>query len=317
MTPENQMPEKPNPRSRRRGALLVSLLVSLVLAGSWCGWQWRHFLPDDQFSVSASIAGVDRQIQVDVFLPGNAGSAHNDLPAIALLHGVEGAERYRAAHFRTARWLADQGFAVYFVHYFDGVDYPDLWLLRDDGELDTDAIDQACRNDAEKWTAAATAALRSIAARPEVDAARIVLDGNSLGGFVALSAVAEARTSADIPDPCAVVVNWGALFATTRIEPGFPPTLFVHGELDEIVPVKSARSASEAIRSVGSEATLFVVPGASHVARSHESDALTMGFLSRHAPPAGAVAASQAAAPVSKEMGVDASLLRLVSPFFQ
>lgn len=260
--------------------MLTAVFLS-VLSG-WFGWQWLRFQPNQRFVVTALVDQVPQEIQVDAFLPSTGTAAGQPHPAVILLHGVEGAARYRSAHYRTARWLADQGYAVFFVHYFNGAGYDDLWRLREDGELDVEKIDAACRRDAARWARVVTESLDAIVSRNDVDRSRVALDGNSLGGFVALAAAAAALEDDRVADPRAVIVNWGALFESTKLARGFPPTLFVHGEKDAIVPIQSARHAADAVLAVESEATLFVVPDAYHVARSQESDAQTLTFLERH-----------------------------------
>lgn len=270
------------PRFRRRGVILATLLASLVLSSAWFGWLALRLQPTERFVVPADVDGVRCTIQIEAFLPAAHARSAGSHPAVVLLHGVEGAARYRSAHYRTARWLADQGYAVFFVHYFDGGDYDDLWFLREDGDLDVEEIDAVCRRDAARWTGVVAESLNAIAARSDVDRTRIALDGNSLGGFVALSAAATAIHDERVADPRAVVVNWGGLFESTRPSHGFPPTLFIHGEKDTVVPLDSARHAAESVLAVESEATLFIVPGASHIARSQESDARTLQFLEKH-----------------------------------
>ncbi len=284
------MPHSPTPpespkstRSRRRGTVVLAVAAVLLnLAAIWLAWEWRRLQPTERFDVMATIDDVPRSIPIEAFLPGADSSAGRSYPAVVLLHGVEGAARYRSAHYRTARRLVDQGYAVFFVHYFRGGDYEDLWKLREDGELDLVQIDAACRRDAASWTKVVARTLIAIASRPEVDRSRIALDGNSLGGFVALSAASAAIQDDDIPDPRAVVVNWGALFDGTVPSHGFAPTLFVHGANDTTVPLESARRSADALRAVGTETSLFVVPGAPHVAWSRESEARTMQFLHKH-----------------------------------
>ncbi len=273
--------KRPSPRFRRRVAMTLTA-VFLSALSSWFGWQWLRSQPTQRFVVAAVVEQVPCEVHVDAFLPRTGTTAGQPHPAVILLHGVEGAARYRSAHYRTARGLADQGYAVFFVHYFDGVGYDDLWRLREDGELDIEKIDAACRRDAARWARVVTESLNAIASRSDVDRSRIALDGNSLGGFVALAAAAAALQDDRVADPRAVIVNWGALFETTKLARGFPPTLFVHGEKDTIVPLQSARRAADAVRAVESEATLFVVPDAHHVARSQASDTQTLAFLGRH-----------------------------------
>ncbi len=267
---------------RRRGTVLAITLFASAVTGLWLAAEWLWIRPTERFVVTTLVDGVPRETPIDAFLPPAGSSTSGQNPAVVLLHGVEGAARYRSAHYRTARWLARRGYAVFFIHYFRGGGYDDLWQIREDGNLDLEAIDAACRQDAARWTRVVAESLNAIAGRPDIDRSRIALDGNSLGGFVALSAATAAIQDDRVADPCAVVINWGGLFENTKPPHGFPPTLFIHGEKDTVVPLDAARHAAESVLAVQSEASLFIVPGAPHVARSAESDAVTLQFLEKH-----------------------------------
>lgn len=104
-------------------------------------------------------------------------------PVVVLLHGVEGGKRFVAQRRRTADQLRRQGYATFIVHYFDAVDYDDLWVLKDDGQIDTDRVQRVSDQDAEKWTEAVANVIDIICDRPDVDRTRLAIDGYSLGGF--------------------------------------------------------------------------------------------------------------------------------------
>ncbi|MDX1947148.1 MAG: prolyl oligopeptidase family serine peptidase [Pirellulaceae bacterium] len=270
-------------RSPLRSRVLVATgcAVPLLLVGGWGGWTALEPRPDEHFEVAAVINGQTRQIQIEAF-----HAVGGDGSAVVLVHGVEGANRFRRSRFRVARDLARQGHSVYVVHYFDAVDYDDLWQFTADGRLDTRAIEEACLRDSEHWIAAVVATVTQLAKRPEVDSRRIAISGYSLGGFIALTAAQQALASDTISDVRAVVVNWGAKFATTDFTPGFPPTLFVHGEHDEIVPIQSARETIAILHAVQADTRLHVVEGAGHLARSPEADKAIRDFLAEKlAPP--------------------------------
>lgn len=251
---------------------------------------------DRTFQVSVLIRGENYLVDVEEFVPQNGHPG--PLPAVVFLHGVEGPERYRAVHTRSCRWLADQGYAVFYVHYFDAVPYEDLWHLRPDGSLDKERIDRQCWADADGWSATVLQALSTIARRPNVDSQRIAVDGISLGGFIALEVADEASRRSDVVDVCAVVANWCGQFELTDCQPGFPPTLHIHGERDDVVPLSDARNSVAEIQAVGSDAELLVIPQAPHVARSSESDRQTLSFLAKHLRP-GMRAASEGRAPLN------------------
>lgn len=260
--------------------LLVGNCAAITAVAGAYQWSLAGVTPDELTSVPVFLDDRERSIKVEVFRPAqDKWSGH---PAVFFLHGVEGPERYRGPHTQSCRWLADQGYLVFYVHYFDAVDYSDLWLLTPNGSLDKSAIDSRCRKDAARWCTAVLQVVDALSRRPDVDANRIALDGLSLGGFIALEVADEAQRDASVPDIQAVVANWAAQFELTECQPGFPAILHIHGELDEVVPLRDAQQSVREIHSVASQAELFVLPGAPHVARSRESDARTISFLASH-----------------------------------
>jgi len=122
----------PQRRSRRKRWLL--LLLAVVAVGYW----WiRPPQPDAvrQFEVSTATM-PPASVSVDVFLP-PVDVREGPLPAVIVLHGVEGTSPfYRGFHLTNARQIANEGYAVYLVHYFDPHEYSDLLYLKGQ-ELDT------------------------------------------------------------------------------------------------------------------------------------------------------------------------------------
>jgi dienelactone hydrolase len=265
--------------SRGRMALGAGLGTPLLCLLGWWGSDYVATRPDESFVVPAVIGGQTRSIRVDRFAPSSTLGNCSRGSAVVLLHGIEGADRNQRSRFRQARLLSRQGHQVFVVRYFDSVDYQDLWLLTPERRIDLSVIEDHCRRDAGHWVAAVGETLRAIAARPDVDARRIALDGYSLGGFVALATAELALADDELPDVRAVVVNWGARFADTDFAAGYPPTLFIHGQKDEVVSLTSAEATTAALRAAGIRAQLFVVPDAGHPARSLEADEATEQFL--------------------------------------
>jgi dipeptidyl aminopeptidase/acylaminoacyl peptidase len=274
MQPESPSPSKPAPR--RAGVALVGICMALTALIGFVGWRIAPPRPDETFTISSAFAGQAATIHVEAFHPLGDDKLH---PAIVLLHGVEGPQRYRGERYQTANMLRDQGYAVFVVHYFDSVEYDDLYLLTEEGELDVAAVDRHCAADSRLWIEAVVDSVEAISQRPGIDPQRIAIDGYSLGGFIALSAAEQCESRSDLAEVRAVVVNWGACFPKTRFSASFPPTLFVHGERDAIVPLQSARDTIALLENSGARAELCVVPNAPHIASGDESRAATLRFL--------------------------------------
>lgn len=287
-----------------RFSLLVFALGLTATSAVIACWRFLSMpTPDERMFVDVEYDGAASRIQVDVFLPTITTGSVRRHPGVILLHGVEGADLQARAHFQTARRLNRQGYAVFFVHYFDCLLYDDLVLLDAAGELDVDAIGLACLSDAETWTNCVTDVVVSIAQRDDVDASHLALEGFSLGGFVSLATAARLQSESELPDVAAVVVNWGAKFETTIFSPSFPPVLFVHGEHDEVVRLDDARATVDAIQESGGVADLFVVPQGGHTASSVDSIAATENFLARYLQSQPELADSRMAYSIPSEIG--------------
>ena len=124
--------------------------------------------------------------------------------------------------------MAQQGHAVFVVHYFDSCEYDDLWLLDNADSLDTKAIGEACYRDSTKWIAAVTGALTHISERPDIDPQQIAIEGYSLGGYIGIAAAQESLDRDDLPNIHSLIVHWGAKFDTTTVDlaAGREDTLF-------------------------------------------------------------------------------------------
>ncbi len=181
-----------------------------------------------------------------------------------------------SAHLPFVAWLPKAGFNVFTFDY--------RGYGRSEGRPDREGVH-----------ADGVAALKYVRARKDVDAARIVVFGQSLGGAVAIAVVAE-----DGPEHVRGVIVEGAFYSYREIardkvalagssqvsghalvdsaisdahSPGpvvhrlaQTPLVILHGENDRIVPVRHARMLHE---KVGPSAKLWLIPGGQHL------DALT------------------------------------------
>src|SRR5437868_5304455 len=151
---------------------------------------------------------------MDCFLPQVAGRS---LPAVIGLHGSGGAYERMS---EPAIALAEQGFAVYVVRYFE--------------RTGTSSAEdrQVIFRHFMVWAKTVWDAVGVVAKQPSVDAERIGLLGFSLGAYLALSVAAvDSRIRA-------VVEFFGGLpkevkFFMRRL----CPVLILHGDADMVVPV--------------------------------------------------------------------------------
>lgn len=254
----------------------MACLVTALFA-VWATLIIRGPLPDEWAIVNVTINGAVRPVCMEMFhAPGDTSYGR---PAVVLLHGVEGANRFVRARRHTADMFRDQGYHVFVVHYFDTVAYDNLYLLTPSGEIDTTIVERYIAQDQEKWSSAITTAIESIRQRADVHDEKIAIVGYSLGGFLALDAAERCRTHGPSSGVQGVVVNWGACFTDENFGSGYPPTFFVHGECDRTVPLQWTRQTMARLRAVNTDVELYVVPRAPHVAISAEANLRMLAFL--------------------------------------
>jgi dienelactone hydrolase len=181
-----------------------------------------------------------KRIRLDAYLPESSAK----LPAVLALYGsgggVEGMNK-------PASMLAEQGFAVFVLHYFDRTDT-------------TQATDrQTIFRHFPAWGKTVWDAIGHIAGHPQVDPNRIGLLGFSLGAYLALSvASVDSRVKA-------VVEFFGGFpkemkFFMRR----FCPVLILHGEADPIIPVAEAYDLQKLLEKKNIPYEMQIYAGAGH-----------------------------------------------------
>ncbi|RAN32758.1 alpha/beta hydrolase [Hyphomonas pacifica] len=186
-----------------------------------------------------------------LFLPPGA-SVETLVPAVIFFHGNSD---YIETKIEYAEFYTSEGFACLMVEY--------RGYRRSTGEPGESAL-----------RADAVAFYDWIAARPEIDRSRIAVHGHSLGAAVAAGLAGERPVAAlvmvspfrSLP---ALFGRYGLPGALARedfdniasIEAYAGPILIVHGEKDEIAPVRHARQLAEKARE---RATLLIYPGVDH-----------------------------------------------------
>ena len=167
-----------------------------------------------------------------------------------------------------ASLLAEQGFAVYVLHYFDRT-----------GTTEIDGL-QAIFRHFPVWMKTLWDAVSFIACQPQVDPERIGLLGFSLGAYLALSASAiDSRIRA-------VVEFFGGMpkemkFFTRRL----CPVLILHGDQDKTVPVGEAYHLQQLLEKKQIAYEMQIYPGVGHVFSGEiwrDAGLRTLAFLKKH-----------------------------------
>src|SRR5579864_1235353 len=188
-----------------------------------------------------SFQSGDKDIRLDCFLPAANGQR---FPAVIGLHGSGGG---RASMAAPATLLAEQGFAVYVLHYFDRT-----------GTTEIDGLQTIFRH-FPAWMKTLWDAVSFVARQPQVDPERIGLLGFSLGAYLALSASAiDSRIHA-------VVEFFGGMLKEMKLfTRRLCPVLILHGEQDETVPVQEAYYLQQILEAKRIAYEMQIYPGVGH-----------------------------------------------------
>jgi carboxymethylenebutenolidase len=205
-----------------------------------------------------------KPIAIDCFLPSVHGQR---FPAVIGLHGSGGGHATMA---EPAALLAQQGFAVYVLHYFD--------RTGTNGLVDKAVIFRHFPF----WMKTLWDGISFVARQPQVDPERIALLGFSLGAYLALSdAAIDSRIQA-------VVEFFGGLPKEVKFfMRRFCPVLILHGDADQTVPVEEAYHLRQVLEGRGIPYEFQVYPGVGHGFKDEvwrDAGRRTLAFLRKHLP---------------------------------
>jgi carboxymethylenebutenolidase len=163
-------------------------------------------------------------------------------PVVLMLHGCDGwaqLDAYKTA----ARCLVENGYVAVLIRYFDRTKTPDQvapaqrdafirWLK---GEAAHEKENTA-REHFREWVETVGHAVDYVRTLPNVNPERVGVVGFSLGSYVGVAAAAQGACRI-----AALVDIFGGLAEEFRKDlQALPPTLILHGENDNVVPVKEA-----------------------------------------------------------------------------
>ncbi|MEO7962705.1 MAG: dienelactone hydrolase family protein, partial [Gemmatimonadaceae bacterium] len=236
----------------RWGVLLFVVGCGAVIntLGGVGKWGWNPSPKVARHDTSFVSGG--RRIFVERFAPMPTGLAHLGIhtrhhPAILVLHSSAGMLGRGGANVRGwADAFAERGFVAYVVHYFDRT-----------GDTRTDDA----REDTifPQWTSTLSDAISFARADVDVDSMRVDAFGISLGGYMALALGAADRRVSRL-----VILSGGFFDALAPEVRRLPPTLLLHGDADDIVPIARAHAVDSTLSRLGVPHALVVYPGGSH-----------------------------------------------------
>jgi dienelactone hydrolase len=188
------------------------------------------------------------------FPKGGAGNPRR-IPAVVLLHGAAGVLWSREVTY--ARQLAELGVAALVVDTFGAR-----------RERATSFDERLIEITETMMVADAYAALRHLAARPEIDARRVALIGFSYGGMATLVAAYRQIAESFAPDGLRFAAHVSfyapciARFEDSRTTGA--PVLMLWGSEDTLVDPKRCGEIAADLRGGGSSVETIVYPGAYH-----------------------------------------------------
>lgn len=181
-----------------------------------------------------------KPIRLDAYVPTGEGNA---VPAVVALHGAGGDV---LGMDQSAALLAEQGFAVYVLHYFD--------------RTNIESADKATilRN-FPIWMKTLWDAISFVEKQPAVDRERIALLGFSLGAYLSLA-------NASIDNRVQAVVEFfGGLPREMKLfMRRLCPVLILHGEADPTIPVSEAYNLQRLLEEKGIPYEIKIYPGVGH-----------------------------------------------------
>lgn len=174
-------------------------------------------------------------------------------PAIIVLHGSQGLDKFRAFYERNAAQLAHAGFDAYVLNYYNEQD------VASSQTVETRRANFSKRIGA--WSQMVSDVVTDVLAQDKARPVGIV--GFSQGGYLGTS-VASRDTRIT-----ALVVYYGGIPAQRRADgkhpiAHMPPLLELHGDADTVVPIERGKELVELTRSLGQTAEMVIYPGAGH-----------------------------------------------------
>jgi dienelactone hydrolase len=175
-------------------------------------------------------------------------------PAVFLTYGSSGLTARGDALRDYARRLADHGYVVFLIHYFDATDSATAGTL------------PVSFPHFRVWTKALEDGIAYASKDPQVDRHRIGTLGFSLGAFLAL------WESSQDPRVKAVVEYYGGTGLFLAAPKRMPATLILHGEKDSFVPVAEAHKLERLLEEQHAPYEIRIYPNQEHGFDGPEGD---------------------------------------------
>lgn len=174
-------------------------------------------------------------------------------PAVLMLHGGSGFARYRGLYEKHARMLVENGYRVYAVMYYNDEDFRVMT------GSDRGARRKAYQERLGPWVRTISAALDAVCSNQSTDTDKIAVLGFSQGAYLA---VGLAGTDDRV---AAMVEKYGGLPSVLADHiVRLPPSLIIHGEADDVVPVNEALTLAKFMEELGTKFEIVTYADAGH-----------------------------------------------------
>lgn len=265
------------PTPPRFALLAVALVIASVLAG--CGLEpppgdaplryrdaiFTNVTRTDNISYGSAVGvnSTTEDLKLDLFRP--SGDTHAARPAMVWIHGGGFKQGDKSSGASIATYLAQRGYVAVSINY--RLTSPTVCAAAPEPKpLPCTSPALAAQHDAQ----AAVRWLRRHAATYNIDPNKIAAGGGSAGGVTTVRLATDPEHPGTSGNPgypseiqSAVSVS-GGLPVNDTITPGDAPTLFLHGNKDNVVPIDWAISNVHAMNDAGVPAYLYPFVGAGH-----------------------------------------------------
>jgi acetyl esterase/lipase len=220
-------------------------------------------MEDVPFGESVTIEGLTETLLLDVYTP--AGDNQKKRPAIMWIHG---------GGFRTGNNDKQQSYIVSMANAYTRRGYVCFsinYRVRDDPRADitgtiSDALEDAMVG--LQW-------VKANSKKYNIDKKKIIVGGGSAGGIIAVNLCYKDETKDEKWDKSGViglVDLWGSpnkSWSTATIDANDPPTIIVHGTLDDLVPFSNSEELVAELKQAGVKHELVPIVGEGHTPAGH------------------------------------------------
>jgi acetyl esterase/lipase len=220
-------------------------------------------MEDVPFGESVTIEGLTETLLLDVYTP--AGDNQKKRPAIMWIHGggfrKGNNDKQQSYIVSMANAYTRRGYVCFSINY----------RVRDDPRADitgtiSDALEDAMVG--LQW-------VKANSKKYNIDKKKIIVGGGSAGGIIAVNLCYKDETKDEKWDKSGViglVDLWGSpnkSWSTATIDANDPPTIIVHGTLDDLVPFSNSEELVAELKQAGVKHELVPIVGEGHTPASH------------------------------------------------